>query len=126
MNFISVIMVVVLGVIILLCVVSFAKRLTGRRSCCGTSLRSAASRKRIDKPIGRLVLHIDGMKCANCCQKVLKSLNALDGVSAKVSLAKGTAFVTLGSEVSEDALRRALEAEGFRLRKIEKVGMDRF
>lgn len=118
-------MVVFLGVIILLCVVSFAKRLTGRKSCCGTSPRSTASRKRIDKPIGRLVLHIDGMKCAGCCQKVSRSLNSLDGVSAKVSLAKGAAFVTLGNDVSEDTLCRALEAEGFGLKEIEKVGMDR-
>ncbi len=37
---------------------------------------------------------IDGMHCPNCSGKVEKTLNELDGVSAKVDLKKKTAFIT--------------------------------
>lgn len=61
-------------------------------------------------------LKIEGMMCAHCEAHVKKAIEALGGVtSAEVSHEKGTAVVTCSSDVSDDALRSAVESEGYRV-----------
>ena len=56
---------------------------------------------------------IDGMMCAHCQGHVSKALNALDGVSAEVSLEDKAAYVTLTKEVSDEVLRQAVADAGY-------------
>lgn len=58
-----------------------------------------------------MVLHIEGMACKHCSGRVEKALNALDGVTATVELAAGTATVT--GDVTVEVLRETVEALGF-------------
>lgn len=58
-----------------------------------------------------MVLHIEGMACKHCSGRVEKALNALDGVTATVDLAAGTATVT--GDVAVEVLRETVEALGF-------------
>lgn len=58
-----------------------------------------------------MVLHIEGMACKHCSGRVEKALNALDGVTAAVDLAAGTATVT--GDVTVEVLRETVEALGF-------------
>ncbi len=59
-------------------------------------------------------MKIEGMMCGHCEARVKKCLEELDGVSeAKVSHTDGTAVVTLSAEVSDDALKQAVEAQGY-------------
>lgn len=58
-----------------------------------------------------MVLHIEGMACKHCSGRVEKALNALDGVTATVDLAAGTATVT--GDVTVEVLRETVEALGF-------------
>ena len=65
-------------------------------------------------------LKIEGMMCGHCEAHVKKALEAVDGVSlAEVSHTNGTAKVTLTKEVSNDALKQAVEAADYKVTGIE-------
>ena len=56
---------------------------------------------------------IDGMACGHCSGRVEQALNALEGVSATVDLAKKTAFVTVTGDVSNDKLSATVTDCGY-------------
>lgn len=61
-------------------------------------------------------LKVEGMMCGHCEAHVKSALEALDGVTeANVSHESGTALVTLSKEVADDALKAAVEAEGYKV-----------
>ena len=62
----------------------------------------------------RLELPIDGMTCASCANRVERTLNTLDGVSASVNYAteKATVAFDAGS-VRPEELVAAVEAAGY-------------
>ncbi|MGN0571514.1 MAG: heavy metal translocating P-type ATPase [Candidatus Fimenecus sp.] len=61
-------------------------------------------------------LKIEGMMCGHCEAHVKSALEALEGVeSAKVSHESGTAVVTLRQDVSDNVLKAAVEAEGYKV-----------
>ena len=64
-------------------------------------------------------MHIEGMMCAHCENRVKKALEAVAGVeSAQVSHEQGTAIVT-GDNLQDDALKAAVEAEDYTVTSIE-------
>ena len=64
-------------------------------------------------------MNIEGMMCGHCEATVKKALEALDGVqSAEVSHEKGTAVVTLASDVSDDVLKKAVEDKEYTVKSI--------
>lgn len=59
-------------------------------------------------------LKIEGMMCPHCEARVKSALEALAEVaSAEVSHEKGTAVVTLNSDISDDKLKETVEAQGY-------------
>lgn len=56
---------------------------------------------------------IDGMMCMHCSGRVEKTLNGISGVTAKVDLAKKTAYVEHDGTVSDETLRSAIENAGY-------------
>ena len=58
-------------------------------------------------------LKIEGMMCAHCVAHVKKALEAIDGVTADVDLAAGTAVVHMASPVSDEQLQKAVEDAGY-------------
>ena len=56
---------------------------------------------------------IEGMMCMHCTGRVDKALNAVDGISATVSLEDKKAYVTLDKEISDDELKAIVEKEGY-------------
>ena len=95
------------------CVWSLVKRFTGKKTCCGTEKQPRIKAKRLSAPIGSLTMKIDRMRCENCRRSVTSALNALDGVSAKVSLESGTASVSFERPVSDEELTQAVASAGF-------------
>lgn len=64
-------------------------------------------------------MKIEGMMCSHCEAAVKKALEAIAGVaSADASHEKGTAVVTLASEVSDDALKKAVEDNDYKVTAI--------
>ena len=65
-------------------------------------------------------LTIEGMMCGHCEAHVKKALEALPGVaSAEVSHVKGTAIVTLTADVADETLKKAVEAEDYKVTGIK-------
>ena len=66
------------------------------------------------------VLKIQGMMCAHCEDRVKKCLEALEGVDeAVISLREDTATVTLSTDVSDEVLKNAVEAQDYSVIGIE-------
>lgn len=93
---------------------SALRHLKGRGGCCGDG---ASAPPPDEKPIGPVVarreIEISGMHCMNCVGRVKKALDALEGVSADVTLEPQRANVAMDREVPDSALRAAVEGAGF-------------
>ena len=63
-------------------------------------------------------MKIEGMMCSHCTGRVDKALNALEGVEVTVSLEDQAAYVTLTGEVSDELLKKTVEAEGYQVLEI--------
>lgn len=58
---------------------------------------------------------IEGMSCGHCSARVEKALRALEGVEASVDLEAKTAHVTVTGQVSDEALKEAVEEAGYQV-----------
>ena len=58
-------------------------------------------------------LQIKGMSCGHCSARVEKVLNAIDGVNAKVDLESNSAKLILTREISDEALKTAVDNIGY-------------
>ena len=63
-------------------------------------------------------MHIEGMMCPHCQRHATEALNALDGVTATVDLAAGTATVT-GEHLDDAMLTKAIVDAGYQVTSIE-------
>lgn len=65
-------------------------------------------------------IFIEGMSCGHCSKRVEEALKSVNGVkSVSVSLEEKKAEVVLKEDVSEDALKTAVEDIGFEVINIE-------
>ncbi len=68
----------------------------------------------------KMKIIIEGMMCNHCTNFVKKTLNAIEGVSAEVSLEDKAAYVTLTQEVSKETLTAAIVDAGYEVIGIEE------
>lgn len=64
-------------------------------------------------------IKIEGMMCTHCTGRVNDVLNAIDGVSATVSLEEKQAVVTLEKNVDDEILKKAITDAGYKVISIE-------
>ncbi|HEY2238974.1 MAG TPA: HAD-IC family P-type ATPase, partial [Streptosporangiaceae bacterium] len=69
-------------------------------------------------------LSVQGMTCAACAVRVQKKLGRLDGVTAAVNYATGTARVTAPARLPVEALTDAVAAAGYSARPVADVDAD--
>lgn len=67
------------------------------------------------------LITIEGMMCGHCVSHVQSALNAIDGISAKVSLASKSAEVTLLKDVADEQLFAAVENAGYKVVSIKEI-----
>ena len=80
--------------------------------------------KRRNKTMTKII-KIEGMMCPHCEGRVKQSLEALAQVtSADVSHEKGTAVVTLSTEVSDEVLTKTVEEQGYKVISVTKGTTD--
>ena len=60
-----------------------------------------------------MTVKIKGMMCEHCVKAVKKALEAIDGVSAQVTLESGTAVLTSPAAIDAAAVRKAVEDAGY-------------
>jgi len=58
-------------------------------------------------------MKISGMMCMHCRKAADKALNAIDGISAEVSLENAEAVITYEKEVADEVLIAAIKECGF-------------
>ena len=77
-------------------------------------------RRKKEKKTMTKTMKIEGIMCGHCEARVKKALEALDVVElAEVSHESGTALVTLKSEVSDEVLKNAVEAQDYKVISIQ-------
>lgn len=108
------ILIVILIVVIIIgaCLISFVKCFTGRKSCCAAPVTKVKAKK-LKAPIGSLTVRISGMRCDSCRRTVMAGLNALEGISAKVSLETNTATVSFERPINDSEITETIERAGF-------------
>lgn len=98
------------------------KHFKGEGACCGGGSGSVPpeEEKELAGPIiGRKVMHISGMHCNNCANRVIRAINRIDGASAKVNLKKKEAIVAYDREIDDEALKEAVEKAGYVVVSVE-------
>lgn len=70
-----------------------------------------------NEPVTRM-MKINGMMCGHCVKHVTEALNGIDGVTARVSLAKKCAELTLSKPVSDEILTKAVTEAGYEVTSI--------
>ena len=112
------IIILVVVVILIFALKGSIRHFRGEGACCGGGSGSVktkkAKKKTLDGPVtGQRTIRISGMHCRNCANSVTNALNAIDGVSVKVSLKDNTAEVSLDRTVDDADLKQAVEKAGF-------------
>ena len=64
-------------------------------------------------------LKIDGMMCSHCTGRVSQVLNAIDGVSAEVSLEDKAAYLTMDAEIADEILIKAVTDAGYTVVEVQ-------
>lgn len=115
----NVIIIVVLLVILVLALLRMKKHFKGG-GCCGSGSNTIRSTKKLTEPkIGEKVLTVEGMHCENCQARVENAVNRLEGVVCRVNLKKKTATISYSAEVSDEALKIAIEKLGYKVPRIQ-------
>ena len=73
-----------------------------------------------ENTIMKKTMKIEGMMCPHCSGRVKKVLEALEAVElAEVSHEAGTAIVTLKTETADEALKKTVEDQGYKVLEIK-------
>lgn len=64
------------------------------------------------------IIKIDGMKCNNCKNHIIKALKELNISKVKVDLKKGIAIIKSDNEISNDKIIKAIEDIGYKVIQI--------
>ena len=112
------IIILVVVMILIFALKGSIRHFRGEGACCGGGSGSVKTKKEkkktLDGPVtGQRTIRISGMHCRNCANSVTNALNAIDGVSAKVSLKDNTAEVSFDRTVDDADLKQAVEKAGF-------------
>lgn len=115
----NLIIIMILAVVLLYGLRSTIRHLKGEGGgCCGGGSSAVVKRKRLKQVIAVKTIWIDGMSCKHCKNKVEQRLNELEGVSARVSLKKKQAVVSLAKPVSDEQLCSIIENAGYKVVKV--------
>ena len=112
---------IIIAVLLLIVVFALlrAKKHFKGGGCCGSGGNTIRLKKTLDGPkLGEKILTIEGMTCENCEIRVENALNRLDHVAASVRWKKKTAVVTYNAEVTNEALKTAVERMGYKVTSI--------
>ena len=91
----------------------------GFRKKRGGKTTAVSAEKKKGELTMKKTIKIEGMMCSHCTGRVDKALNALDGVTATVSLEDKAAYVTVDGAVTDEELKKAVVDAGYEVTGIE-------
>ena len=109
----------ILIIVIVAALLGSRKHFKGEGGCCGGGGDVKIKPKHLDTIVATKKLHIEGMSCVNCQNRIENALNGMAQVNAKASFKKGEAIVKLGVDIPEEELREAVEKLGYKVTSIE-------
>ena len=114
------IVVLVFAIVLALAVRAALRHFKGEGGCCGggTGAPPPAADKEIGPAVARRELALGGLHCMKCVARVKAALEALPGVAVDVTLDPQRAVVRMDREVPDEALRKAVEGQGFQVLSI--------
>ena len=119
-------MATILIIVILIAVLIFAFRgsfqhFKGESGCCGGGGGSIAEETKIltGPVIGRKIVHVEGMHCENCKNRIERQINRMEGASGKVDLKKNIAVIDYDRELDEERIRNTIKRLDFGVAGIE-------
>lgn len=116
----TIVIIIALAVIVFFAVRGSRKHFEGEGGCCGGGGGTIEDVKELTgKKQGEKIVHIEGMHCDNCKNRVQRAINKIDGAAAKVDLKKKEAVVSYDRTISDDVIRKAVEDEDYQVTAIE-------
>ena len=111
------IVVLVFAIVLALAVRAALRHFKGEGGCCGggSGTPPPVADKEIGPAVARRELALGGLHCMKCVARVKAALEALPGVAADVTLDPQRAVVRMDREVPDEALRKAVEDQGFQV-----------
>ena len=111
------IVVLVFAIVFALAVRAALRHFKGEGGCCGGGAGAPppVADKAIGPAVARRELALGGLHCMKCVARVKAALEALRGVAADVTLDPQRAVVRMDREVPDEALRKAVEDQGFQV-----------
>lgn len=109
---------IIIGILIIIvwrALVSATKHFKGQGGCCGGSDTVKETKKLQAPKIGVKVIHIEGMHCDNCKNRVEHAVNQLDGAVCKVNLKRKEAEVSYSKLQDDSELRDMIEKLGYKV-----------
>lgn len=91
----------------------------GFRKKRGGKTTAVSAEKKKGELTMKKTIKIEGMMCSHCTGRVDKALNAMDGVTATVSLEDKAAYVTVDGAVTDEELKKAVVDAGYEVTGIE-------
>ena len=91
----------------------------GFRKKRGGKTTAVSAEKKKGELTMKKTIKIEGMMCSHCTGRVDKALNALDGVTAAVSLEDKAAYVTVDGAVTDEELKKAVVDAGYEVTGVE-------
>ena len=115
----TLLIIVILIIVLIPALSSTIKHMKGEGDCCGGP-KEKPVKKKIDGPkLREITVHIDGMHCQNCKNRIEKHLDELDGVVAKVNLNKKMAVVSIYKEIDDSVIKEVIEGLDFTVVSME-------
>lgn len=117
----TILIILILAVVILFALRGSFGHLKGEGGCCGGGDETIAEETKVleDPVIGKKIVHVEGMHCENCKNRIERQINRIEGASCKVDLKKNIAVISYDREIDEDRIRNVLQRLEFGVSKIE-------
>ena len=114
----NIIIICILSVIVLIALFNTFKHFKGEGGCCGGGGTIKENKKLNAPKIGEKEVHIEGMHCDNCKNRVERVINDIEGAACKVNLKKKIAKVEISENINNDVIKKAVENLGFKITDI--------
>ena len=116
----SLVIVLIIAVVFLFAFRGSLRHFRGEGGCCGGGGGMLPEEKTLEGPvIAKKIVHVEGMHCENCKNRVERAINRIDGAAAKVNLGKKIAVVSCDRGVPDEQIRAEVEAFGYTVTAIE-------
>lgn len=89
----------------------------GKGGCCGGG-GVYIPKKKLENVTAIRTLKTEGMTCENCAARIVRAVNEVEGLSARVDLRRKTVRISMNVAVADERLRELVEGAGYTVTSI--------